>query len=168
MLKNKFETQAEFDIYVAEQKVLKENKGLTVSERKQLEQIIANPKLFIHKSEPKPVGLPIVTNIDLLRKSCAVVEKGDDVGGIVRSLKETLANSNGIGLSANQIGINKRISYVKIPKFVDKNKEVQYNEYVLINAKIIEHDRPIRVNNEGCVSFRGVYVNTRRYVFITV
>jgi peptide deformylase len=168
MLKNRFETQEELDLYVAEEKVRKEKGYLSVSERKQLEQIIATPKLYIQKSEPKPAGLPIITNIDLLRKPCTAVEKGENVSKIIQDLKDTLANTGGIGLSANQIGINKRISYVKVPKFVNKNKEIQYNEYVLINAKIIEHDRAIRVNNEGCVSFHGVYINTRRYVFITV
>jgi peptide deformylase len=122
----------------------------------------------ITELEVKPVGLPIITNIQELRKPCAPVEKGEDVSGIIRSLKETLGARGGLGISANQIGINKRISYIKIPVSVNKNKEIQYNEYILINAKIVEKDRPIQVKNEGCISFHGVYVNTRRYVFCTV
>jgi peptide deformylase len=121
----------------------------------------AKPKL-----EVKPAGLPIITNISELRKPCVPVEKGEDIGGIIRDLKDTLIARGGLGISANQIGINKRISYIKIP--VNKNKEIQYNEYILINAKIVEKDRPIQVKNEGCISFHGVYVNTRRYVFCTV
>jgi len=39
---------------------------------------------------------------------------------------------------------------------------------IVINPKIIEKDRPIKVMNEGCLSFPGVFIHTRRYVFITV
>jgi peptide deformylase len=39
---------------------------------------------------------------------------------------------------------------------------------VVINAQIIEHDKPIKVNNEACLSFPGVSVTTRRFVFITI
>jgi peptide deformylase len=167
MLKNKFETQIEFDIYIAEQKVKMEKGYLTKSEREALKKMLEKDykPIFI---EVKSAGLPIVTNIDELRKPCSIVEKREDVRGIIRDLKDTLAAKGGLGISANQIGINKRISYIKIPKFTDKNKELQYNEYILINAKIIEKDRPIQIKNEGCLSFPGVYVTTKRYVFCTV
>jgi peptide deformylase len=124
------------------------------------------------KEEPKPEIKkdirPIVANLTELRKPCLPVEKGENVKDIIQALKDTLEVKKGWGLSANQIGINKRISYIKIPKFVDKNKQIQYNEFVLINAKIIEHDRPIKVMDEGCLSFPGIRVHTRRYVFITI
>jgi peptide deformylase len=124
------------------------------------------------KEEPKPEIKkdirPIVTNLAELHKPCLPIEKGENIKEIIQALKDTLEAKKGLGISANQIGINKKISYVKIPKFIDKNKNIQYNDYVLINAKIIEHDRPIKVMNEGCLSFSGIYVHTRRYVFITV
>ena len=167
MLKNNFETQPEFDVYITEQKVRKENKYLTVSERKQLEEMIQNPKNYIHKSEVKPVGLPIITNLDELHKPCAPIEKGDNIVGIIKDLKDTLANSGGLGLTANQIGINKRISYVKIPK-PDTNNKIEYNEYILINAKIIEKEKPVKVQNEFCLSFSRVSVTTERFIFIIV
>jgi peptide deformylase len=120
------------------------------------------------KPEIKKDIRPIVTNLAELRKPCLSVEKEENIKEIIQALKDTLEAKKGLGISANQIGINKKISYVKIPKFIDKNKNIQYNDYVLINAKIIEHDRPIKVMNEGCLSFSGIYVHTRRYVFITV
>jgi len=126
------------------------------------------PKKEESKPEIKKDIRPIVTNLAELRKSCLPVEKGENIKEIIQALKDTLEAKKGLGITANQIGINKKISYVKIPKFIDKNKNIQYNDYVLINAKIIEHDRPIKVMNEGCLSFHGVYVHTRRYVFITV
>lgn len=110
----------------------------------------------------------IITNIKELKQPCQEVTKNDNIKELVQDLKDTLGTKRGLGLTANQIGINKKISYIKIPKSVDKNKQVQYKEYVLINAKIIEKDKPIQVKNESCLSFPGVGVNTRRFIFITV
>jgi peptide deformylase len=120
------------------------------------------------KSEVKKNIKPIVTNIAELCKPCAYVDPNENIREIIQSLKDTLEAKKGLGLTANQIGINKRISYIKIPKRINKNKEIQYNELILINAKIIEKDRPIRINNESCLSFPGINVTTKRYVFITV
>ena len=111
---------------------------------------------------------PIVTNIKELRQPCDLVIPSDDYKSIIQDLKDTLATKNGVGLSANQIGINKKISYLKIPKGISKDKKIEYNESILINAKIIEKDRPIQVRGESCLSFPGVSVITKRYVFITV
>lgn len=110
----------------------------------------------------------INTNINDLRKPCAEVKVGEDISPIIQDLKDTLEAKKCLGLTANQIGINKRISYIKIPKFTDKSKEIQYTEYILINAKIVEKDRPVKVNNESCVSFPGIPIITKRFVFITV
>lgn len=112
----------------------------------------------------------IVTNINELRKPCEDVIKGEDIKQIIIDLKDTFNSvaHKAIGLSANQIGYNKKISYIKMPKFVDKDKQTQYAEYIFINAKIIEKERPIQVKGESCISFRGIGVITKRYVFITV
>jgi peptide deformylase len=129
-------------------------------------------KKEIKKEESKPEVKknikPIVTNIAELRKPCTYVDPNENIREIIQSLKDTLEAKKGLGLTANQIGINKRISYIKIPKRINKNKEIQYNELVLINAKIVEKDRPIRINNESCLSFPGINITTKRYVFITV
>jgi len=111
---------------------------------------------------------PIVTNLVELRKPCVPVEKGEDVSQIIQELKDTLETKRGWGLSANQIGYNKKISYIKIPEFKDKQGNFSYKEYILINAKIIEKDRLVKVLDEGCLSFPGVPVHTQRYVFITI
>jgi len=111
---------------------------------------------------------PIITNIKELRKPCLEVTKEDDIKSIVQDLKDTLESKKCVGLTANQIGFNKKISYIKIPKTIDKNKQVQYGEYVLINAKIIEKERLIKVKGESCMSFPGIDVITRRYVFCIV
>lgn len=112
---------------------------------------------------------PIITNIKDLKRPCILVIKGDNVKDILTDLKDTLiAHPGGLGLSANQIGYNKAICYIRILIGIDPDKKPHYKEVVLINPKIIEKDNPIKVTNEGCLSFPGVTVITKRFIYITV
>jgi peptide deformylase len=158
----------EYSIYIAEQKIRMEKGYLTRSERDKLKHMIANPKIYIKDELQVNKGKSIITNRQLLEKPCELITKEDNIKEIIQDLKDTLNtfSNKAVGLSANQIGINKRISYIKIPKAV--NKEIQYTEYVIINAKILEKERIIQVKNESCLSFPGIPVTTKRYVFITV
>ena len=167
MLQTKFNKQLEFDLYIVEQKIRKEKGYLTVSERKQLEEMIKNPKSYIIPEQPKKEYKPIIINIDLLRKPCDLVTKEDDIKDIIKELKNTLENVGGIGISANQIGINKRISYIKIPKLTE-DKKIEFTELILINTKIIEQSIPIKVRGEGCLSFPGIFIDTKRYIFVII
>lgn len=111
----------------------------------------------------------IITNIQELRKPCELVTKEDNYKEIIQDLKDTLiAHPTGMGLAANQIGICKKICYIRILVGVDPDKKPHYIERVLINPKIIEKDRAIKLVGEGCLSFPGVTVTTKRFVFVTV
>lgn len=112
---------------------------------------------------------PIVSNLNELRKPCVPVESKEDVSQIVIDLRDTLATKEGYALAANQIGINKCISYIKVPKAQDpKTKEITYEEIVAVNPVIIEKSKKILCRQEGCLSFPGVRVDTDRYVFCIV
>jgi peptide deformylase len=112
---------------------------------------------------------PIVTLITDLKKPCLPVEKNENIKSIIQDLKDTLEKTHGLGISANQIGVQKKISYIKVPKSMDqRTKKMEYGEYILINAKIINKNTPVRVNNEGCISFPGLNVVTKRYAFVVV
>ena len=150
MLKTQFKNQLEFDVYIAERKVDMEKGYLTRSEREVFKKMLEKDykPTFIKEEKPK---LPIVTDIRELRKPCQEVTKEDNIKEIIQQLKDTLESVGGLGISANQIGIQKKISYLKIPKFTDK--KIEFNEYILINAKIIEKSRPIQIKNESCLSF---------------
>jgi peptide deformylase len=111
----------------------------------------------------------IVTNIVELRKPCLAVEKGENVAQILVDLHDTLLNKKGLALSANQIGYNKKISFIRMPtKYNKETKETEYKEFYLINAKIIEKENPIKVKDEQCLSFSGVSVITKRYIFVVI
>lgn len=94
----------------------------------------------------------IITSISELRKPCKLVEEGEDISQIIQDLKDTLATKKGYGVTANQIGYNKRIAYIKVGK----------TELVLINSKIIEKENRI-IFNEGCLSFPDIFLKTDRW-----
>jgi peptide deformylase len=106
----------------------------------------------------------IITDIKELRKPSELVTKHDDFKSIIIDLKDTLiANPSGIGLSACQIGYDKRISYLRIPK-----SKTEFYDYILINPKIIEKIGKTTSFKEGCLSFPGITVITARYLTILV
>jgi peptide deformylase len=167
MLKNTFASQTEFDIFKVEEKIRMEKGYLTKSEREQLKPMLEKDyKPTIIKPITPVQKISLVSDRTLLSKPSEIVTKEDDVAGIVKKLKDTLSTQSGLALTANQIGINKRISYLRIPKF--NGKGIEFTEMVIINAKIIEKDKPIKVNNEACLSFPGISVVTQRFVFCTV
>lgn len=170
MLKISFTSEIELNIYLSEQKIRKENKCLTVSERKQLQDMIDNPKKYIVETKPiNPNIKPIITNLRELNIPCEEVKEGEDISQIIVELKATLENAKGLGLSANQIGYKKRISYLRIPDYNKETKKMRLKEILLINAKVIEKESPFQFKNEGCLSFpSSIRVNTLRYMYVTV
>ena len=100
----------------------------------------------------------IVTEVSKLQTICeevSSVEEGEEVG--VQLLKELTESQNGIGLAANQIGINKRVCVVNVKEPI-----------VLINPKIVEQSEETFVFPEGCLSFPNKHVRTTRFVEVTV
>jgi len=171
MLKTSFSTEIEANVYLEEQKIRMERGYLSCSERKQLKKMLENPKAFVHEVKEKkanPNVREIIHNLNKLRIPCKPVEPGEDISQIIVELKETLAHVGGVGLSANQIGYCKQISYIKMVDIDKKNKKLRPKELLLINPKIVEHDRKFTVKGEECLSFPRIRVDTDRWVFITL
>jgi len=111
----------------------------------------------------------IITNINLLKRPCDSVQSNEDVSQIITDLKDTLAFKRGWGLSANQIGYNKKVSYIKVPKKMNQQtKKIEFSEFVIINPVMTEKDNKVIVQNEECLSFPGIKITTDRYAFITI
>ena len=102
----------------------------------------------------------IVKDIEQLKTKCEPVSafnfgEGEEIGA---KLLKTLAESkNGIGLAANQIGINKRVCVVNVKEPI-----------VLVNPVIVEHSEEQFVFPEGCLSFPDSKIRTSRYVWVKV
>ena len=101
----------------------------------------------------------IVTDIEQLKikcEPCSSVEEGEEIGA---KLLNELTNSKvpGIGLAANQIGINKRVCVINVKEPI-----------VLINPKIVEKSEEMFAFIEGCLSFDNTTVKTARHKHVTI
>ena len=99
----------------------------------------------------------IIKDKNKLQEKCSPVsiKEGEEIG--VRLLHELRESNNGIGLAANQIGINKRVCVVNVKE-----------PLVLINPKIVEKSKEQFVFPEGCLSFPNDKVKTIRHESIVV
>tara|TARA_Y100000996_G_scaffold414303_1_gene404796 strand:+ start:1116 stop:1694 length:579 start_codon:yes stop_codon:yes gene_type:complete len=99
----------------------------------------------------------IVTDKNKLEKPCEIVSlsEGEEIG--VRLLHELRKSKNGIGLAANQIGINKRVCVINVKE-----------PLVLINPKIVEKSTETFIFPEGCLSFPKDKVRTTRHISVKV
>lgn len=77
-----------------------------------------------------------------------VTEFDDELKKLVRDMFETMYSADGVGLAAPQVGAAKKIIVV----------DYRGDKYVLINPEISE-EGPLITNEEGCLSFPGVYEN---------
>lgn len=86
----------------------------------------------------------------ILRKKAAKVSEVDDkIVGIIADMFETMRNASGIGLAANQIGLNKQIFVVDVSPVEDYEK---YKPILMINPRITsKSDETISIE-EGCLS----------------
>ena len=86
---------------------------------------------------------------------CSSVEEGEEIA--TKLLNYLNESKTGIGLAANQIGINKRVCVV-----------ICREPVVLINPEIVEKSDDMFAFMEGCLSFDNKIVKTSRHKSITV
>lgn len=104
------------------------------------------------------VSVPIFKDINMIKipSTDATIEEAEKIWPI---LEKSLDPKLGYGLSACQIGVHKRIGYIR------------YNgkEYRLLNTRIIDRSVSTTIMyGEGCLSLPGKVVNTVRHTQITV
>lgn len=103
----------------------------------------------------------IVKNKDYLHKKTEPVTSIEEGEAIAKQLIEALDQlSNGLGLSANQIGIPKSVSVIRARK--DKDP------LILMNPTITEYGKDKLIFTEGCLSLPGKLANTIRSTKVVV
>lgn len=74
-----------------------------------------------------------------------------------KEMIDFMIKNRGIGLAANQIGITKRVFVMgseNIPGFP--------KPFALFNPRIIEASKEMIIDQEGCLSYPGLYLNVKR------
>ena len=101
--------------------------------------------------------MKLIKDIHFLKQKSEKVKTEKEAQEIIKELEASLNLKQGIGLSAVQIGITKRVSIIRM-------KDLKLD---LINPIILEKDTRFKVKNEGCLSLPGLYIDTSRYYYIT-
>lgn len=96
----------------------------------------------------------IVKDIEAL--SAAVSPAGEGASALAETLFDHLDHYGGIGLAANQIGIDQRVCVVDV-----------IEPFYLVNPEIVDAQGETPFV-EACLSFPGEPLNTRRHVRVTV
>ena len=77
---------------------------------------------------------------------------------IAYSLAETLEVTNGLGLSANQVGLRDRVCVINMDKSI----------WTLFNPYIIDRSEKLSEFSEGCLSYPGLFLKLPRHERVTV
>jgi peptide deformylase len=111
--------------------------------------------------------LPITLCGDkILRKKVARVSTvNNEIIRLISDMFETMHNANGIGLAANQVGVNKQIFVVDISK-VEGYEDTR--PIAFINPKITEKSEELSVYEEGCLSIPDQHEDVERPKKITI
>ncbi|KAF9604734.1 hypothetical protein IFM89_009530 [Coptis chinensis] len=80
----------------------------------------------------------------------------ENIEKLVREMFDIMYKTDGIGVSAPQVGIN-----VRLMVFNEGGDRGVGEEIVLINPRIYKYSKKIAVFNEGCLSFPGIYADVK-------
>ena len=94
----------------------------------------------------------VYENSILRTKSTEVDKVDDDLRLILDRMMKVMEKAHGIGLAANQIGIDKRFFVL----------DVEGRKLKIINPEILEFGDELIEFEEGCLSIPGVYRNVTR------
>lgn len=91
----------------------------------------------------------------VLRRRCREVAADEDVAELARAMIAAMADQDGVGLAAPQIGDLRRVIVVSDPA-------CDVAPLVMINPRLDETFGPAAVFEEGCLSFPDLYVDVTR------
>ena len=104
------------------------------------------------KIEPLPL---FDENHPMLSKSIPIYKKplpNPNMNHLIKRLKMTMKQFNGLGLSANQCGVFERVFVIGSEHF----------QFACINPKIIDQSAEMIKDNEGCLSYPALYLKIER------
>jgi peptide deformylase len=114
---------------------------------------LKNPPLQMHYLGDRVLRQPAkrVTKID------------DELRQLVREMLQTMYSSDGIGLAAPQVGINKQLIVIDC-----QPDEPDHPPLVLVNPVIKQVSSKLSVAQEGCLSIPNVFLDVKRPEVVTI
>jgi len=106
----------------------------------------------------------------LLRKKLAKFDFSkyslEEIESLIEHMREMMVKHNGVGLSANQIGLDMQVFVAQLPH--PKGKGYIGAFYAIFNPKITTRSLKKTNDEEGCLSVPGIYGATKRSDAITL
>lgn len=96
----------------------------------------------------------------LFKKVKEVIHFDDKLKQESLNMLDLMEKSEGVGLAANQVGLDKQIFVMQCTQ--DKDP------YIFINPVIIEHSNENSSYQEGCLSFPNLYIDLERSKSVTL
>ncbi|KAL1314788.1 hypothetical protein AAHE18_16G215100 [Arachis hypogaea] len=93
----------------------------------------------------------------LRAKNKRIVSFDDNLKSLAREMFDVMYKTNGIGLSAPQVGID-----VQLMVFNPVGESGEGEEIVLVNPRVSKYSKKLSILNEGCLSFPGIYADVKR------
>ncbi len=111
--------------------------------------------------------MPVTVYGDSILRETAksILSVDDELIKNIQDMFETMRNANGIGLAANQVGLNKKIFSVDI-KGVEGYDD--FKPLVVINPEIVEYSDDLVIMEEGCLSLPNLRASVERSEFIKI
>ncbi|KAG2714558.1 hypothetical protein I3843_03G036500 [Carya illinoinensis] len=81
----------------------------------------------------------------------------DNLKKLADEMFDVMYKTDGIGLSAPQVGIN-----VRLMVFNPVGERGEGEEIVLVNPRVNKYSKKVVLFNEGCLSFPGIYADVER------
>lgn len=110
----------------------------------------------------------------LKTRSTKVTQFDGELKRLVDDLFDTLRNADGVGLSAVQIGVLRRVLVMEMPGEYEEQEDGTVVElkppkpYVLINPEIVQKSEETASLQEGCLSLPGRFADVPRSVWTVV
>ena len=147
-----------FAMYLGIIKNIGLKKGYKIfSEIKQNKKIRSPGKLFVYQS--------IYRSMEIVKKPAAILAKKlksvdlitPNLKRVILKMKKMMKQSSGVGLAANQIGLDMAVFVI------DEGLAKEHNApSVYINPEIKPYSKQVEMFEEGCLSIPGIWLQIKR------
>ncbi len=98
----------------------------------------------------------------VLRRKCNAIENiNQGLVDLSEDMIETMFDSQGVGLAANQVGISERLIAVDLGFKSPEEKPEQHEPLIIVNPEITSMEEE-QIGQEGCLSIPEIFADIKR------